>query len=399
MYCFMAVAIVGCSAPVRAVAEPCMMSNTFTKLLVDQKLTIAIIGNSVTHGAKFDKENIDSYTLDLLDWFKTTFPKAEITAQTGIIFAIGPEVQVFRMEDKVFASNPDLVVVEFGAANGAWGEKGRPVTDPATEGFIRRIRHLQPKADIFMNLGLFTTMMDDYRAGRTPGTVEFLKSLGKHYGFPVADSGSEMARRIIAGEPWEKFMTDGIHPSQAGYRLHGEVIRGALDQQWKAYQELIGRSGLQLVVFDHLQHQPTLTPNPWVNPRLYTGWEATDLGGFQRGESGRIRFIEGGARASSGKLSVDGGRIVGLLLHNGKSPSEKYANIDVRFNGTGDWHTFNLAQEPCFTEGDDPGNYFRRLFFGGYGFPGEGFREIEFRATPGDESLTVRISGFFVVLP
>ena len=397
-------------------AESCPMSNTFTKLLRDKKLSIAIVGNSVTHGAKFDKQNIDSFYLDLLDWFKTTFPDAEITAQTGIIFAIGPEVQVFRMEDKTFATNPDLVVVEFGAANGAWGERGRSVTDPATEGFIRRIRQHQPEADIFMNLGLFTTMMDDYRAARTPGTVTFLKSLGKHYGFPIANSGSEMARRILAGDPWDKFMTDGIHPTQVGYRLHGEVIRSVLDKQYALYKEEDKRHGDAVIlsinpkglaggsiivpplpIKNHPIPTTTLTPNPWVNPRLFTGWEATDLGGFQRGESGRVRFIEGDANAASGKFIAPEGRIVGLFFYNGHSPSEPRANIDVRFDGAGDWHTFALEREPCFTEEDDPANYLRRLFFGGYGFPGEGFREIDFRATPNDEARTLRICGFFVV--
>jgi len=116
---------------------PCLLRNTFTKALDQKKLRISVIGNSVTYGAAFDGDRIDSYYVRLADWFKKRFPDTEIDLRTGIIFAMGPETQLFRMEEKLFAFNPDLVVAEFGAANGAWGAKGRPVTDPATEGYVR----------------------------------------------------------------------------------------------------------------------------------------------------------------------------------------------------------------------------------------------------------------------
>jgi hypothetical protein len=120
------------------------LTNAFTRCLIDRKLTIVVIGNSVSYGAACDGDKIDSYYVHLTDWFRKTFPDAEIQVKLGIIFAIGPEVQLFRMEDKALRPQPDLVVTEFGAANGAWGEKGREITERATEGYIRRLRMLPP---------------------------------------------------------------------------------------------------------------------------------------------------------------------------------------------------------------------------------------------------------------
>ena len=372
--------------------DNCLLRNTFTKCVEKKKLRIGVIGNSVTYGAAFDGDRIDSYYVRLADWFRKRFPDADIEVHTGIIFAMGPETQLFRMEDKLLAFNPDLVVTEFGAANGAWGAKGRCITDPATEGYVRRLRLMRPDADLLMNLGLVKPMMDDYRAGVIPGTVDFIRRLAGNYGFVITDSGEAIAKRVIAGEPWENFMKDAIHPVKAGYDVHGKVIECELDRQWALYQSLPadGRK-----VSAHPFPRKTVDPSPWLWPRLAPSWLAEKLDGFKLAENGRVKYIEG-VPGATGIFSPGKGRIVGILHHVGATSGEKHAEFEVKLDGTGEWVRLPFG-EPVFPEDDDRSNYFRRQFFGSYGLPPEGCRSLEFRVTDSPTHITARLAGFFVI--
>lgn len=370
----------------------CLLRNTYTKCVEDKKLRIGVIGNSVTYGAAFDGKRIDSYYVRLANWFEKRFPEADIEVHIGIIFAVGPETQLFRMEEKLFAFNPDLVVAEFGACNAAWGAKGRCVTDPATEGYVRRLRLLRPDADFLLNLGLFEPMMDDYRAGSTPPTVEFIRRLAGHYGFVITDSGEAIAQRVLAGEPWEKFMNDGIHPGPGGYDVHGKVIEGELDRQWELYGSMPaeGRS-----VAAHPFPRSTVDPSPWLWPRLAPAWFAGKLSGFKLAEHGRVKFIEGSPGAT-GMFDAGKGRVAGILHHAGVAASEPHAELEVRVDGAGEWVRLPL-REPVFPEEDDPSNYFRRQFFGAYGLPPAGCHSIEFRVVDSPAGVNARIAGFFLI--
>jgi lysophospholipase L1-like esterase len=373
--------------------DQCLLRNVFTKCLEQKKLRISVIGNSVTYGAAFDGQKIDSFYVRLAPWFKRHFPDAEIEVRTGIIFAMGPEVQLFRMEEKLLAFNPDLVVAEFSAANAAWGAKGRGVTDPATEGYVRRLRLLRPDTDMLLNLGLFIAEMDDYRAGRRPPTVEYLYAVADRYGCVLTDAGEALARRILAGEKWETFMNDGIHPGPAGYAVHGEVIERELDRQWALYQQL---PPAQRVVTARALPSATVTPAPWVWPRLVPAWFAENLRDFTPGEHGRVKYLEGWPGAT-GSYSAGRGRIVGILHHLGGANPEPRANVEVRFDGAGDWTELNLKHEPGFPEDDDRDNLFKRQFFGGYGLPAAGCHTLEFRVVPNADHAPARLAGFFVI--
>jgi len=372
----------------------CLLRNAFTKCLELKKLRIGVIGNSITYGAAFDGDRLDSYYVRLASWFEKRFPEAAIEVHTGVIFAIGPETQLFRMEDKLFAFNPDLVVAEFGAANGAWGARGRCVTDPATEGYVRRLRLLRPDADFLLNLALMQPMMDDYRAGLTPPTVDFIRRLAAHYGFVITDSGDAIAQRVLAGEPWEKFMNDGAHPGRMGYDVHGEVIERELDRHWALYQSLPPEAR---TVAPHPFPRSTVDPAPWLWPRLAPGWFARNLAGFELAEHGRVKFFEG-ASGATGAFDAGQGRIVGILHHVGALPDAPRTELEVRLDGAGEWVRLPL-REPVFPEEDDRSNYFRRQFFGAYGLPPAGCHLLEFRVVDSPPGVTARVAGFFVIEP
>ena len=327
----------------------CVLSNSFTKCLTEKRLTIVVIGNSVSYGAAFEGDKIDSYYVHLADWFRETFPLADIDVKLGIIFAIGPEVQLFRMEDKALKPQPDLVVTEFGAANGVWGERGRAITERATEGYVRRLLALRPEADVLMNLGLQERMMEAYREGRTPASVLFQERVARHYDCALTDPGTAIAQKVLAGEPWERFMNDGIHPGPQGYAVHGQTIREELDRQYSRYQELDADAR---AAKPHPLPAAALLPDPWVLPRLVPAG-AAELQGFRSGASGRVSYVEATSPAASGSFEAANGRIVGLLYQFQPDPEDRpQPELEVRLDGAEEW-TRLPRNEPVFPEEDD----------------------------------------------
>ena len=369
-----------------------LLQNSFTKLSKEKKLKIVVIGNSVSHGAPFGENPVKNYSYYMLKWFEKQFPDAKIDIKMSIIFAIGPEIQLFRMEDKLFIEKPDLVVVEFGAANGAWGDGGREITDRATEGYIRRLRFMLPNADCLMNMGIFATMLDDYKKDKTPNSVLFQYAIAKHYDCALADLAKAIKDRVMAGEAWATYMNDFIHPSPAGHELHGKVIAEELDKEYALYQATPEKDR---TIRPHTFSQKTIHPDCWLFPRLTPALFAENLQDFQIAENGRVKYIATSKAGASGTFTANRGKVVGVLMH---SP-QKRGNLEVRLDNNGEWIRLSQKNEPRFTEEDDPTNYLQRNFFAAYGLPLYA-QHIDFRvsANPEDKNnYEVHIAGFLVI--
>jgi hypothetical protein len=378
--------------PLPVDGEVAALHNSFVRLTKEKRLKVVIIGNSVSYGGNFGGAERVNYVTHLLAWLKKRFPEAQIDISPSIIFAIGPEVQLFRMEDKVFSKAPDLVVVEFGAANGAWGARGQAITDRATEGYLRRLRFLLPRADILMNLGIFKSMLEDYQKGVVPPTVLVQQTLARHYACAFADSERAIADRVLAGEPFETFMKDFIHPSAKGYEVHGEVISAELERQ---YAHFLATPEKARTLRDHAFPKACVHPDPWLFPRLESALLAEELRGFTVGEKGRVKYIAATDAGASGTFTAARGKIVGVFF----SSPDMRGNLEVRLDGAGEWTRLTQKNEPRFTEEDDPGAYLQRVFFGGHGLPLYSKR-VDFRVSANPEvpgNTAVQIIGFFVI--
>lgn len=383
--CLLMAVILAAAVGTAADAAESPLNNTFAKLDRGEPVCIVVIGNSVTYGAPAGEKRTTSFYWALADWMREHFPKGDIRLKTGIIFAIGPELQLFRMEDKVFRHKPDLVLAEFGAANGAWGPAGRAVTDPATEGYIRLLRERLPECDVVLQLGLFQTMMDWYRRGETPPTAAFLHSVGTHYGCLVSDGGRAIAERIVKGADWKEFMKDGIHPNENGYAVHSAVLRQALDEAYAAYRKR------PAPVAAHVLPKATLTPRPWVRPRLVPASAAADVAGFSPADFGRFKGLVATESGAVLSFRPTAGRCVGLLLRRPKAPG------GLRIMTDGVWVAMNLKNEPRAIEEDDPDRHpLFRHFFHADGLP-LSFGEVRLQTLMAAEGESVELAGFLVV--
>ncbi len=366
------------------VAGASPLNNTFARLEAGKPVQIVVVGNSVTYGAPAGEKRTTSFYWTLYDWLKEKFPGGDVRLQTSIIFAIGPELQLFRMEDKVFRYKPDLLLAEFSAANGAWGPAGREVTDPATEGYIRRLRRQLPECDVILQLGLFKSMMQWHEKKETPPTAAFLKSIAVHYDCLLGDGQQELADRIVAGTEWKTLMNDGIHPSPEGYKVHGEVLRKALDMAYAEYKKA------PQPVTAHVLPEKTLNGNPWEKPLLVPASEARGADGFEAADFGRFKGLSAAKSGATLTYKPEKGRCVALLLRKPKA----MGGLQVK---TGDaWKDLGLEHEPVAIEEDDPQrNQIIRHFFHADGLP-LCWDEISLR-TRAENGQSVQIIGFLVV--
>lgn len=369
------------------------LQNTFTLLTKEKKLRVIVVGNSVTAGSPVDSRpgSVPSFYITLEKWLKETFPQAKIEVIPKIIYAIGPEVQLFRMDERVIAEKPDLVLAEFGAANGAWGDKGRNITEPATEGYVRRLRMLLPETDCVLVLGIFKTMLDDYEKGKVPASAAFLQEIGNHYGCAMADVQKEIAGRVLKGDPWETYMNDFIHPNDHGYRIYGDILVDVFERQWNLYQE---QSGKESGVVSHSIPRQTRTSRAWVCPKLIPAKAAQTYNGFEEREHGKWETLLAISPEAHGKfVPPPSVKIVGMLMRS----SGNCGNLEVQYGAK--WLRLARKSEPHFTECDDPENKLFRSFFAANGLPSE-MDEVNFRVSPipeNAEGLTVEIVGFFSI--
>ena len=378
-------------------SQPLGLRNTFARVTRDKRLKIIVIGNSVTNGAPVgkDKKKNPSFYVSLGDWFTKTFPDAKIEVVPRIIFAMGPEIQVFRMDERVIAEKPDLVLAEFnaasGAANSAWGENGPKITDPAIEGFFRRLRLLLPKTDCLIEMALFKSMLEDYRQGKPPLCASFQHVATAHYGNVYADAAKEVAGRMLAGEPWEAYMNDGIHPNDQGYQIYSDVLLGEVERQWALFQAL---PESEKTVTPHAMPATTLCPDPWLFARLVPAYNARHDDGFKIEETGPAKFLAATQVGASGSFDAAPGRIVGVLM---RYTGESCGNLEIR--SSDQWVRLSQKKEPHFTHGEDSANHYIRAMFGANSLP-ISLDKIEFRVSNDPEvagTSRVEIIGFMVV--
>lgn len=372
-----------------ATPAPGPLANTFARLSTGQPLKVVVIGNSVTAGAPAGRKTTPSFYVALNTWLTKTFPDAPVDVVPKIIYAIGPEVQLFYQDSRLFPEAPDLVVAEFGAANGAWGRTGAVVTEPATEGYLRRLRERFPRADVILMMGMFRTLLDDYTANTEPPSSAFLHRAAAHYNALAVDAGREVARRVLGGEPWSTYMDDVIHPSARGYTLYSELLVTAVEREWRRFQT----SPLSLTRA-HSQPAHTLHVTPWASPRLVPASE-TRVNGFSPRTHGTLAFLESARPDATGTYTAPTGRqIVGVLMR----AAQPLGNLEVRVPG-GVWVRLTQRDTPHFTTFEDRANPLYRNFFATSGLPAP-VTEIEFRVSPNPESHeagAVQLVGVFEI--
>lgn len=211
------------------------LNNTHYKLTVDKKLTVGYIGGSVTVGVGASNQNQTSWRALTTQWLKKTYPSATIQEGNAAIGATGSFLGVCRIQNDLLEPyHPDLVFIEF-AINDYYQGCLYDESVRNMESMVRMTLTSNPNADIVL---LYTT--DSSQGGQDFDAILAFEKVAQHYGLYSVNLGKTLVERegSAALKSGGTYLTDTVHPNDAGYAKYASYVTEFLSQNLKGSSKL-----------------------------------------------------------------------------------------------------------------------------------------------------------------
>jgi len=223
-----------------------------------EKVTVAVIGGSITQGAKATKPELRYGNL-VADWWRKAFPKAQVEFVNAGVGATGSNFAALRAQRDLLSHNPDFVVVEFGVNDGntqAFAE--------TLEGLIRQILK-QPNQPAVVQLFMM------HQGGGN--AQEWHSKVGAHYSLPIVSFRDALWPEIKAGRlAWDAVMADEVHPNDPGHACAAEFVDYLLDTAKAGLHKPTAIQPLPAPLFGDLYEHTALCEAPDLKPLTNAGW-------------------------------------------------------------------------------------------------------------------------------
>ena len=299
-----------------------MLENTLYKLTVEKKLTVGYYGGSITDGTGASDAEKTSYRALVTEWFRKTYPDAEITGFNASIGGTGTGYGTFRCEKDLLCRDPDLVFIEYCVND--FGDSYDNVL-PQAEAIIRKIRKTRPLVDVIAVVSTDEDVEATLESGRAFESRDAMLTVAYRYGVPSADPGSALLFRVLrGGDDWASYAPDGSHPSDLGHSVMADVITSIVSELLEK-SETVGAS------------EPHALPEP-ICPDALDGGKMVEcrdiknleMNGFRIVPSSGWRFNEVIESEKVGdSLSFDfEGPVLGLIWDDGLVNGDVKVSVD-----------------------------------------------------------------------
>lgn len=189
-----------------------------------EKVTIGVIGGSITQGSLASSQN-SCYASLLKQWWEDTFPNAEIEFINAGVGGTTSYLGVHRVEEDLLAYEPDFVVVEFSV-----NDSNNNFFKKSYENLVRRIMSEEYNPAVLM---LFMTMEDGTSAQGNDSLIGF------QYEIPMISYGNAILDEIREGSfTWKDISPDNIHPNDRGHAIVAEILDVYLTDIYNRREEL-----------------------------------------------------------------------------------------------------------------------------------------------------------------
>ena len=205
--------------------NPAKIAAVMRKALSGQRITIGVLGGSVTHGASATiKEN--SYAGLLRKWWEDTFPMSTISYINAGYSGTSSLLGVHRVDDMLLSHKPDFVLVEFGVND--------IIQDFQAECYASLIHKILTDecAPAVMTLFVMNEGGTNAQADQQP--------ICAHYDLPMISYRDAVWPEVKTEQNpdgqyiWRDICADWVHPTDMGHAIVGEFVNGYLTEVYKA---------------------------------------------------------------------------------------------------------------------------------------------------------------------
>ena len=253
------------------------LQHAFAKARRGEPVTVAVIGGSITQGARASKPE-NRYPNLVADWWRKSFPGAKITLVNAGIGATGSNYGALRARRDLLSQNPDFVVVEYavndtGEATG-WAE--------CLEGLIRQILSQPNQPAVLL---MFLMQQDGSNVQKWHSQV------GRHYDLPMFSYRDALWPEIQAGRiKWSDITADEVHPNDRGHEYVARFITRFLDTALADAAKPQPEIGpLPKPLYSDLFEHVALFAGDQLKPVSNRGWTFdAKIGGFTADQPGSV---------------------------------------------------------------------------------------------------------------
>lgn len=209
--------------------NPAKIAAVMRKALSGQRITIGVIGGSVTHGASASiKEN--SYAGLLRKWWEDNFPMSTISYINAGYSGTSSLLGVHRVDEMLLSHNPDFVLVEF-AVNDI-------IQDFQAECYASLLHKILTAecAPAVMALFVMNEGGINAQADQQP--------ICAHYDLPMISYRDAVWPEVKTEQNpdgqyiWRDICADWVHPTDMGHAIVGELVNSYLTEVYKALDEI-----------------------------------------------------------------------------------------------------------------------------------------------------------------
>lgn len=193
-----------------SMGDPSRLAKAFARAEQGGKFVVGVIGGSITQGAKATAAD-HRYPNLVAQWWRDTFPKAEVSLVNVGIGATGSNYGALRVRRDLLSAEPDFVIVEYACNDG-----NSPACAETLEGLVRQVLKQANTPAVMI---LFMTK----RTG--DNTQEQHAKVGAYYHLPMVSFRDGLWPKVKAGElNMDDFLADEVHPNDFGHAATASCV-------------------------------------------------------------------------------------------------------------------------------------------------------------------------------
>lgn len=196
--------------------NPTRLAAAMKKAENGEKVTVGVIGGSITQGSSATNQN-NCYASLFKKWWEEKFPSAEINFVNAGIGGTNSYLGVHRVDEQLLAHNPDVVIVEFSV-----NDTDKTMNKYSYDSLVRKILSHETNPAVML---LFTTQENGTSLQDTH------KEIGMAYDLPMISYREVVYQEVAAGTlDWKSISPDNIHPNDAGHGIIGQLVDRYLNE-------------------------------------------------------------------------------------------------------------------------------------------------------------------------